>query len=496
MAPDALPYASSAPIPSESAAMSNAKNTLTTPLSFHLGAFGLFLPALLFSAASIVLFACQRVFDLSALAAAAFVSLALGALLCKTPTRYWEAAVRSAASPLTASVLMLLLAGGVFSALMKASGLAAALAGLAGGFFTGSGIVLAGIFLTCALLATATGSSISTILTAAPVFLPAAAALGVDPSAASGAILSGAIFGDNLSPVSDVAIISAMTQTESDGSPAELGAVVASRAPLALAALIVALPLFLLHDGELSAEAAASEFDAASLLMLIPVALLILLAVRTRNALFAMTAASLAAAAIGLASGIYTPQDLFRTSNSGAEGALVDGIRSVSGLMLMLLSLLSLTGILEASNLAEAFAEKLKRTSGGSLASETLIAAASLLFTALFAAVTSVSAAAAGTLSNRLCRQSVDACRRANLVAGFANSLPVLLPFSAFMLITASAAEAALGAGSVQGVEIAKSAYYPAALFLVLTASIVCRAIRSRRSALASELHPTETSHA
>ena len=110
MAPDALPYASSAPIPSESAAMSNAKNTLTTPLSFHLGAFGLFLPALLFSAASIVLFACQRVFDLSALAAAAFVSLALGALLCKTPTRYWEAAVRSAASPLTASVLMLLLA--------------------------------------------------------------------------------------------------------------------------------------------------------------------------------------------------------------------------------------------------------------------------------------------------------------------------------------------------------------------------------------------------
>ena len=81
-------------------------------------------------------------------------------------------------------------------------------------------------------------------------------------------------------------------------------------------------------------------------------------------------------------------------------------------------------------------------------------------------------------------------------MAGFANSLPVLLPFSAFMLITASAAEAALGAGSVQGVEIAKSAYYPAALFLVLTASIVCRAIRSRRSALASELHPTETSHA
>ena len=39
----------------------------------------------------------------------------------------------------------------------------------------------------------------------------------------AGAILSGAIFGDNLAPVSDVAIISAMTQTDKFGKPLDLG---------------------------------------------------------------------------------------------------------------------------------------------------------------------------------------------------------------------------------------------------------------------------------
>lgn len=45
----------------------------------------------------------------------------------------------------------------------------------------------------------------------------------------AGAILSGAIFGDNLAPVSDVAIISAMTQTDKFGKPLDLGRVVKTR---------------------------------------------------------------------------------------------------------------------------------------------------------------------------------------------------------------------------------------------------------------------------
>lgn len=49
--------------------------------------------------------------------------------------------------------------------------------------------------------------------------MPFGAALGCDVPLMAGAILSGAIFGDNLAPVSDVAIISAMTQTDKFGKP-------------------------------------------------------------------------------------------------------------------------------------------------------------------------------------------------------------------------------------------------------------------------------------
>ena len=141
---------------------------------------------------------------------------------------------------MTANVLLLLMAAGVFSAMMKAAGLAEALAAFTGGAIAGTPLLTPAVFLISSLLATATGSSISTILAASPIFLPFGAALGCDVPLMAGAILSGAIFGDNLAPVSDVAIISAMTQTDKFGKPLDLGRVVKTRFPFAVIALIIA----------------------------------------------------------------------------------------------------------------------------------------------------------------------------------------------------------------------------------------------------------------
>ena len=210
-------------------------------IPFFFGPASLLIPFLIFALLSVYLFVILKVFDLMALAGAGLTALVAGALLTQKPMRYWKAVLEGAASPMTATVLLLLMAAGVFSAMMKAAGLAEALAAFTGGAIAGTPLLTPAVFLISSLLATATGSSISTILAASPIFLPFGAALGCDVPLMAGAILSGAIFGDNLAPVSDVAIISAMTQTDKFGKPLDLGRVVKTRFPFAVIALILSL---------------------------------------------------------------------------------------------------------------------------------------------------------------------------------------------------------------------------------------------------------------
>ena len=230
-------------------------------IPFFFGPASLLIPFLIFALLSVYLFVVLKVFDLMALAGAGLTALVAGAVLTKKPMRYWKAVLEGAASPMTATVLLLLMAAGVFSAMMKAAGLAEALAAFTGGAIAGTPLLTPAVFLISSLLATATGSSISTILAASPIFLPFGAALGCDVPLMAGAILSGAIFGDNLAPVSDVAIISAMTQTDKFGKPLDLGRVVKTRFPFAVIALIIALPFYALggRRSQTSAPAQTKE---------------------------------------------------------------------------------------------------------------------------------------------------------------------------------------------------------------------------------------------
>ncbi len=96
---------------------------------------------------------------------------------------------------------------------------------------------------------------------------------------------------------------------------------------------------------------------------------------------------------------------------------------------------------------------------------------ATVFISTCLAAVTSVAVALAGQLADRLLRRSIDPYRRAYLLAGFANSIPVVLPFSAFSLITLSAASA-LGDPSLTPFSLMTATFYPIALFVVFSVSI------------------------
>ena len=422
------------------------------------------------------LFISEAAFDLTGLAAAGVLTLFSGSLLSKAPSEYWKAAVRGASSELTGTVVLILIASGIFSAMMKASGVADGLVFLGGMLHLTGHAFTVFVLLASSLMAAATGSSIGTLLAAMPIFFPAGVALGADPAmlagaVLSGAVLSGAIFGDNLAPVSDVTVISSVTQRFRNGTPADIAGVVRTRLPYALIALAVSLPVYAFMGESLPVSEAALSGDASALLMLVPVAVLIAVAVRTRDVLMAISAGVVTGTATGLLIGRLSFATIFAAVDSRLSGFLISGISNVSPIILLCVTLFAFTGIVREAGVPDMMAKALEAGSAGrpsALRTELFLSAATLVVTTLFAAVTSASVALVGSLTDDIGRASnVHPYRRSHILSGLANSLPVLMPFSAFVLITMAAVSGLEGAAAVTPFTLMTAAFYPIALFLV-----------------------------
>ena len=111
------------------------------------------------------------------------------------------------------------------------------------------GSFVAFTFFAACVVSTATGSSIGTMFIAFPIFYPAGILMGANEMMLAGSIVSGAIFGDNLAPVSDTTIASASTQQFKDGKPADIGGVVTSRIRYSLVAGVITLAIFAAFGG-------------------------------------------------------------------------------------------------------------------------------------------------------------------------------------------------------------------------------------------------------
>jgi Na+/H+ antiporter NhaC len=163
------------------------------------------------------------------------VALIVAMLLAKDRSAWADAVVRGMSQPIVLLMILAWLLAGVLASLMNASGFVESLVWAAGKLGLHGGGFTATSFLISCLVATATGTSLGTIILCAPLLYPAAAGLGTDPVILMGAILGGATFGDNISPVSDTTIASASTQG------ADIGGVVKTRLRYALPAAAVAL---------------------------------------------------------------------------------------------------------------------------------------------------------------------------------------------------------------------------------------------------------------
>ena len=253
-----------------------------------------------------------------ALMFAAGVTVAISMIFYRIPWKDFEEAMVENLSSVGTSVIILLLIGAVAGSWMV-SGVVPTL------IYYGMKVITPSVFLfaTCAIsavVAVMTGSSWTTIATIGVALIGIGTAQGYDPGWTAGAIISGAYFGDKVSPLSDTTVLA----SSSAGTPlfTHIRFMMITTIPSFLISLVVFLVVSLLHkspDVAMTADYSrdlADTFNISPWLLLVPVLTGLLIA-RKVPAIITLFAASVIAGVFGL---IFQPHILTEVA-TGAPSA-------------------------------------------------------------------------------------------------------------------------------------------------------------------------------
>lgn len=445
-------------------------------LTFRGGMFFSLVPVVIYVFFCFVLFIIFKAFNMEALAVGSFIALLIGGLFCTSYSEFWDSAMRGISSITSVSVVVILLLTGMFSQLIKICGLSGGFVWLANSIGIRGGLFVSFTFLAACIVSTATGSSIGTMFIAFPIFYPAGLILGASPMWMAGCIVSGAVFGDNLAPISDTTIASASTQQFHDGHPADIGGVVSSRLRYSAVAGLITLVFFAIVGG-IGGTYQGGEIDAVSnpttLIMLIPVVVMLVVSTKTRNIFAGIGVGLSLGTVVGLASGLFTFADVFANdaANNAAVGFLIDGVNNILPTCALVISVFGIMGVLNDAGLLDYLAERILDSKAASTerGAELVCMLGISLTTILFGGVTSASILTFGPILNRIgSAKNIHPYRRANLLDGTANSLPAIVPFmSVFVFI--GAALTGLSPVEVAGGTVYAFALFGTFLFAVIT---------------------------
>ncbi len=224
------------------------------------------------------------------------------------------------------TMCIIFLLAGAFSSVTKAIGSVDATVNLSLSLIPPQ-FLLVGLFLTSAFIATSIGTSVGTIATIAPI-AAGLSAQGAFPGALGVAtVVGGAMFGDNLSIISDTTIAAVMSQEANMKAKLKLNAKIASIAS------IITILILLWHSGN-AAYIAPKDY---SLLLITPYLLLILLAVWGINVFIALVVSLAFAGIVGC---LATGYGVLTYSQDIAKG-----FASVQDIMLLSMMVGGLSGL-------------------------------------------------------------------------------------------------------------------------------------------------------
>lgn len=184
--------------------------------------------------------------------------------------------------------------------------------------------IISGLFVVSALISLSIGTSCGTIAAIVPIAVSLSQSMGLNPSIVVGATVGGAMFGDNLSLISDTTIASTRTQGVEmrDKMIANLKIVII---PALLCAALYMLPAF--SDTETLNQVSVLTYD--NYIKIIPYILLLVLGIAGINVMFLLLLGIIFNTIIGI---MYSSFDLF-----GAFTCIGDGTISMATTLIVAL---------------------------------------------------------------------------------------------------------------------------------------------------------------
>lgn len=290
-----------------------------------------------------------------------------------------------------------------------------------------SEFLLPGLFLISGLISLSMGTSMGTIAAVVPIAVGLAETAGLSLPLTVGSVVGGAMFGDNLSVISDTTIAATRTQG------ANMRDKFKENLWLALpAAIIMLIILFFLSQGT-----AAAEVTASNPLLAIPYLVVLVLAVSGVNVLSVLVLGIVLAGSLGVLintdyNGIRFVEDIWTGFENLFEITLLSIL--IGGLAALMRVQGGLAWIVEVIIIASG--KSRNRRSG-----EASIASLSALMD-VFTANNTVAILVSGSVAKELAvRNQISPSRSASLLDVFSCVMQGLLPYGAQILLAASIAQ-------------------------------------------------------
>lgn len=285
--------------------------------------------------------------------------------------------------------------------------------------------VAAGIFVISGLIGLATGTSVGTVVAVTPIGLGLAEAGGLDPYLVVAAVISGSMFGDNLSMISDTTIAATRTQGVEMKDKFKANFMIAVPA-----ALITVVLLLIFGRPEVVPEAATYSFD---IIKVVPYVFVLVASLIGWNVFLVLTGGVFLSIVIGVATGAFTLL--------GAAGSVYSGFSGMFEIFLLSMIMGGLATMVQEEGGIEWILQKVKTLIKGRKSAEAGIAVMASLADVATANNT-VSILICGKVAKELSETyDVDPRRTASLLDIFACSFQGIIPYGAQILMACALIE-------------------------------------------------------
>ncbi len=349
--------------------------------------------------------------------------------------------------------LIFILAGG-FTATAKAVGGVEAAVAIAQQFIPAQFMVL-GLFIISALISLAIGTSCGTIAAIVPIAVSISQSFGISPSVLLGATVGGAMFGDNMSLISDTKIAASRTQNVEIREEMFFNLKIIT-IPAILCLILYSLPIF--STGSVVFTQSAISID--SYIKAAPYVLLLILGISGINVMFLLLFGIILNTIIGLSYGMFDIFSAFVYIGEGTTSMANTIVVAMlaGGLLLMVRYNGGITYIIKET---ERWIKSKKTCEVGICFLVGIIN--------LFTANNTVAIITSGSIAKELGEKyGLDSRRTASLLDTTSCCVQGMIPYGAQILIATSLAASI----SVSSFTIMKGLFYPLLMFFGLIFSI------------------------